>query len=155
MSRALLDINVLLALVDGNHVDHGRAWDWLDAEIVHGWASCPVTENGFVRTISQPRYPDPVPTSQALALLRQPASPPHHQFWPCDVSLLDDAVLDSVRVHGPKQVTDLCLVALAVKNDGRFVTFDRSVARPPSLPLGTNHNGGQAACTRHSGNRFS
>ena len=127
MSRALLDINILLALVDGDHVDHRRAWEWLDAEIVHGWASCPVTENGFVRIISQPRYPSPVPTSQAFALLRQACVPPHHQFWSCDVSLLDDAVLDSARIHGPKHVTDLYLLALAVSNDGRFVTFDRSV----------------------------
>lgn len=127
MSRALFDINVLLAIVDGDHVDHGRAWEWLDAEIVHGWASCPVTENGFVRIISQPRYPCPVPTSQALLLLRQACVPPYHQFWSCDVSLLDVKVLDSTRVHGPKQVTDLYLLALAVHNDGRFVTFDRSV----------------------------
>ena len=57
MSPALLDVNVLLALLDRDHVDHQRARDWLDAEIASGWASCAITENGFVRIVSQPRYP--------------------------------------------------------------------------------------------------
>ena len=57
MRRALLDVNVLLALLDSDHIDHRRAHDWLDEEIGLGWASCPITENGFARIISQPRYP--------------------------------------------------------------------------------------------------
>ena len=59
MRRALLDINVLLALLDGDHVDHMRAHQWLDVDMSAGWASCAITENGFVRIISQPRYPSP------------------------------------------------------------------------------------------------
>src|SRR5262249_18097872 len=62
-ARALLDINVLLALLDSDHVDHQLARDWINAEIQHGWASCAITQNGFVRIISQPRYPSPVPPS--------------------------------------------------------------------------------------------
>src|SRR5262249_31680377 len=61
--RALLDINVLLALLDSDHVDHQLARDWINAEIQYGWASCAITQNGFVRIISQPRYPSPVPPS--------------------------------------------------------------------------------------------
>ena len=57
MKRALLDINVLLALPDSDHIDHERARDWISTEIRHGWASCAITQNGFVRIISQPRYP--------------------------------------------------------------------------------------------------
>ena len=60
MKRALLDVNVLLALLDRDHVDHGRAGDRLTAEISYGWASCAITENGFVRVITQPRYPSPI-----------------------------------------------------------------------------------------------
>lgn len=71
MSRALLDVNVLLALLDSDHVDHERARLWLGREIGSGWASCAITENGFVRIISQPRHPSPVPAAQAMARLAQ------------------------------------------------------------------------------------
>lgn len=126
--RALLDINVLLALLDSDHVDHKRARDWIDAEIAHGWASCPITENGFVRIISQPRYPSPVSPSQALDRLARATRTDHHEFWPCSVSVLDERIVNRSRLHGPRQVTDAYLLALATANNGRFVTFDRAVA---------------------------
>lgn len=128
MTRALFDVNVLLALLDSDHVDHERAVDWLDREIASGWASCPITENGFVRVLSQPRYPSPVSATEAIELLGRARASGHHAFWPCDVSLLDEAVVDRSRLHGPRQVTDAYLLALAVRHDGRFVTFDRSVS---------------------------
>lgn len=127
MSRALLDVNVLLALLDSDHVDHDTATAWLDAEIADGWASCPITENGFVRILSQPRYPSPVTPAEAVDLLRQARGGSDHEFWPCDVSLLDDEVLDRTRLHGSRQVTDAYLLALAVAKQGRFVTFDRAL----------------------------
>lgn len=127
MSRALLDVNVLLALLDSDHVDHGRAHDWLDDGIEDGWASCAVTQNGFVRVISQPRYPSPVSPAVAVDLLRHACETPDHQFWPCDVSLLDARTVDSTRLHSPRQVTDAYLLALAVHHEGHFVTFDRSL----------------------------
>lgn len=129
MKRALLDLNVLLALLDGDHVDHTRAVRWLDDEIDGGWASCAITENGFVRIISQPRYPSPVSPAEAIALLAQATRSDRHAFWPCDLSVLDERAVDRTRVHGPRQVTDAYLLALAVAHGGRFVTFDRSVAQ--------------------------
>ncbi len=128
MRPALLDINVLLALLDSDHVDHGRAHDWLDGGIEEGWASCPVTENGFVRIISQPRYPSPIAPAQAIDLLRRACDNGPHEFWSCDISLLDARIVDRSRVHGPRQVTDSYLLALATVHHGRFVTFDRSVS---------------------------
>ena len=128
MSRALLDINVLLALLDSDHVDHERARDWLGREIGAGWASCAITQNGVVRIMSQPRYPSPVAPAAVADLLEQACSTAHHEFWPCEISLLDNRVVDCSRVHGPRQVTDAYLLALAVRRSGRFVTFDRSVA---------------------------
>ncbi len=125
MSRALLDVNVLLALLDSDHVDHRRAQQWLDDGIGAGWASCAVTENGFVRILSQPRYPSPVPPAQGLALLRRARDAGDHAFWPCDVSVLDAVRPD--RLLGARQVTDAYLLALAVAHSGRLVTFDRSV----------------------------
>ena len=74
MTRALLDVNVLIALLDSDHVDHERVRRWVDAEIGHGWASCAVTQNGFVRIISQPRYPSPVPPARAIGKLARAAA---------------------------------------------------------------------------------
>src|SRR3982751_3646652 len=113
--RALLDTNVLLALLDQQHVHHRRARDWLEDEIAGGWASCAITQNGFVRIVSQPRYPSPVPPAQATSLLEQACSTEHHEFWPCDITILDKASIDRSRVHGPRQVTDAYLLALATK----------------------------------------
>jgi uncharacterized protein len=128
VSRALLDVNVLLALLDADHVDHVRATAWFVAEQGEGWASCAVTENGFVRIISQPRYPSPVSVHQAASRLAQATRTPLHEFWPCQLSLLDPGTVDTTRVHGSRQVTDAYLLALAVSRGGRFVTFDQSVA---------------------------
>jgi hypothetical protein len=126
--RALLDVNVLLALLDMDHVDHQRARAWLGAEIEHGWASCAITENGFVRIISQARYPSPVTPTEAMHRLAGATATEHHRYWTCSVSLLDERVIDRSQLHGPRQVTDAYLLALAVANEGRFVTFDRAIA---------------------------
>ena len=125
--RALLDINVLLALLDADHVDHSRARAWMSAEIEEGWASCALTENGFVRIISHRSYPSPVPAAEAMKRLRRATSTQHHAFWPCQVSLLEPQLIDSTHIHGPRQVTDVYLLALAVASQGRFVTFDRAI----------------------------
>jgi toxin-antitoxin system PIN domain toxin len=127
VSRALLDVNVLLALLDADHVDHRRARQWLASEMRHGWASCALTQNGFVRVISQPRYPSPVPPAEAVERLRRATATEHHEFWPCSVSLLDARRVNASHVHGPRQVTDAYLLALAVQHGGRFVSFDRSI----------------------------
>lgn len=139
MSRALLDVNVLLALLDADHVDHERAGAWLDREIGSGWASCPITQNGFVRIVSQPRYPSPVVPTVAVELLEGATGTEHHEFWPCEISLLDVSVVDRSRVHGPRQVTDAYLLALAVARGGRLVTFDRSVVLS-SVPAATEEH---------------
>jgi toxin-antitoxin system PIN domain toxin len=127
MNQALLDVNVLLALLDSDHVDHTKAREWMESEIRYGWASCAITQNGFVRIISQPRYPSPVHPAKAIERLARAAGTKHHEFWPCSVSLLDGNTIQSDRLHGPKQVTDAYLLALAVAHGGRFVTFDQSV----------------------------
>ena len=128
MTRALLDVNVLLALLDSDHVDHQRAQAWAEKGLADGWASCAVTENGFVRIISQPRYPSPVPPSEAIKLLARARDGGSHDFWTCEISLLDPDVIDRSRLHGPRQVTDAYLLALAIAHGGCFVTFDRSLA---------------------------
>lgn len=126
--RALLDVNVLVALFDGNHSLHAAAMRWFDEHGDAGWASCPITQNGCVRVMSQPGYPNPIPVHAIVERLRQAASHVQHEFWPDEVSILDPLAVDTSRIHGAKQLTDVYLLALAVARGGRLVTFDRSLA---------------------------
>lgn len=125
--RSLLDVNVLIALFDQEHVFHRHARAWFDETIIDGWASCPFTQAGFVRIISNPRYPTGVSTTRAIQLIADATNDPHHQFWPADLPLTAPAI-DRTRVLGPAQVTDVYLLALAAAHNGRFVTFDRRIA---------------------------
>jgi toxin-antitoxin system PIN domain toxin len=125
--RALLDVNMLLALFDSTHLHHARAFAWWIAHRDEGWASCPLTENGFVRIISGARYPRSRSFVDGMALMRAQMALPGHMFWPDDISLVDPAAFDHDRILGPSQITDVYLLALAVKNGGRLVTFDRTI----------------------------
>lgn len=125
--RALLDVNVLIALFDADHSLHREAHAWFAANGKAGWASCPLTQNGCIRVMSQPRYANPIPVHAVAERLRLAVTDRHHEFWTDDVSLLDDRAIDTARIHGPRQLTDIYLLALAVARGGRFVTFDRAL----------------------------
>lgn len=125
--RALLDVNVLIALLDAAHVRHADATAWLSAELGHGWASCPLTQNGCIRIMSQPAYPGAIGCAQVAARLAAATRDRSHEFWPDDVSLVDTGVIDWNRALGHRQVTDNYLLALAVHRRGRLVTFDGRV----------------------------
>jgi toxin-antitoxin system PIN domain toxin len=125
--RALFDVNLLIALFDEQHVLHGRAHEWWVANRANGWASCPLTQNGFVRVICQPSYPNPISIAAALEFLAEQLADTDHSFWPDDISLLDAELFDRERILGPKQLTHVYLLALAVRNGGRLATFDRAV----------------------------
>ncbi len=126
--RALLDVNVLIALLDADHSLHARATQWFAGHARSGWASCPITQNGCIRVMSHPGYPNAVSVRAVMERLTEASASTFHEFWPDDVSLLDAKVADSARIHGPRQLTDLYLLALAVRHDGQFVTFDTSVS---------------------------
>jgi toxin-antitoxin system PIN domain toxin len=125
--RALLDVNVLIALLDAAHVGHGVATRWLAAQLRHGWASCPLTQNGCIRIMSQPAYPGALAAAEVAGRLAEAAAAPAHRFWPDDVSLLEGGVIHWSQVLGHRQVTDHYLLALAVRHRGRFVTFDARI----------------------------
>lgn len=127
--RALLDINVLIALLDQDHSMHGQARRWFATKADNGWASCPITQNGCVRIMSHPSYPNPLKVGAIMERLGEAIATAHHQFWTDDVSLLDARVADRTRIHGPRQVTDLYLLALAVHREGCFVSFDSTIPR--------------------------
>lgn len=126
--RALLDVNVLIALLDADHTSHTAALAWFANHAALGWASCPITQNGCVRIMSHPSYPGAPPVAEVVQRLRRATGEQVHEFWPDDVSLLDDTHLDATRIHGPRQLTDVYLLALAVHHGGALVTFDRSIA---------------------------
>ncbi len=125
--RALLDVNVLIALHDAQHVHHRLASEWFVANVAAGWASCPLTENGCIRVMSQPGYANPVSIGAALGLLKRSCAASVHAFWPDDLSVLDETRLLHAHLHGHRQLTDVYLLALAVRHGGRFVTFDARV----------------------------
>ncbi len=126
--RALFDVNVLIALLDQAHPHHVDATDWFKANIKDGWASCPITQNGCVRIMSQSAYPGSRPPSAVIERLRDAQAHSAHEFWPDGVSLLDAGVVDASRIHGARQITDTYLLALAVKRGGRLITFDEGIS---------------------------
>ena len=83
--RALLDVNVLVALFDENHTFNAAVGTWLAGNIHHGWASCPLTQNGCVRILSQPAYPNVLSVTDAVMRLRAAISGALPQVLPDSV----------------------------------------------------------------------
>ena len=132
--RSLLDVNVLIALLDADHASHRDAIAWFGEHARHGWASCPITENGCVRIMSHPAYPNGHSVAQVMDRLRAATSNNSHQYWADDVSILDDDVTDATMIHGQRQITSAYLLALAVKHGDRLVTFHSGI--PTSAVVG-------------------
>ena len=125
--RALLDVNVLIALLDSDHVSHTVAIEWFEANARHGWASCPISQNGCIRIMSTPSYRNALPVPVVMERLAAATGTRWHEFWTDDLSLLDPKVAEAPRLLGPRQLTDAYLLALAVRHGGRLVTFDTAV----------------------------
>ena len=126
MKRALLDTNVLLALAWPNHQSHDEAHAWFRSESRHGWASCAVTQLGFVRLSSNPAYtPSAVPPQQAAALLHELLAHKKHVFWPSPAADVPDIYL---RALGHQQVNDASLLEAAKRQGARLVTVDTKLA---------------------------
>lgn len=123
----MLDINVLVALLDVMHLHHARAFGWFRDNRVDGWLTCPLTQNGCVRILSQPQYSRRTSVAASMERLQVAMSIERHQFIPDDISLLDDSLVDIRRLSGPRQLTDVYLLALAVAHDARLVTLDARI----------------------------
>ncbi|MDP1901623.1 MAG: PIN domain-containing protein [Rubrivivax sp.] len=126
--RALLDVNVLVALLDAGHLHHRLATSWLAAQARRGWASCPLTQNGCIRILSLAAYPNPQPAARVVERLAAAATDRSHEFWPDAFSLLDAGVIAWPHVLSGRQVTDVYLLGLAVARKGTLVTFDRGIS---------------------------
>jgi len=127
--RALLDVNIVIALLDPDHAFHERAHNWWAANAKSGWASCPITENGVVRIMSHPGYSPGArfTPGDLISRLQLFARQTDHEFWPDDISLRDNAIFTTERIHSSRQITDLYLLALAAKHSGKLATFDQGI----------------------------
>jgi toxin-antitoxin system PIN domain toxin len=126
MKPALLDTNVLLALTWPNHQHHAEAHKWFSAQSGYGWATCAVTQLGFIRLSANPAYtPAPVSPPEAASLLERLLRHKSHRFWPSP-SAATPGIYS--RTLGHQQINDAYLVELARHQRGRFVTFDTRAA---------------------------
>ncbi len=125
---ALLDVNVLVALFDPDHVHHDPAHDWFADHRTDGWATCPITENGLIRILSNPAYsPTAEPPAAIVGRLRKFCASGHHTFWADDLSLLDTDGFQKRLPLTSRQITDAYLLALAHRRGGCLVTFDHTI----------------------------
>jgi toxin-antitoxin system PIN domain toxin len=119
---ALLDVNALIALAWDSHVHHARMRAWFTENSAHGWATCPLTESGFVRVSSNPKVlPAAIGVNAARGVLSALRAHDAHRFLTDDVSLSDS---DVPAISGHRQVTDAHLLTLARRHGVRLVTFD-------------------------------
>jgi toxin-antitoxin system PIN domain toxin len=124
----LLDTNILIALARTEHIAHEKVKRWFKERHTDAWATCALTESGFVRIVSNPAFFNPAPdVPEAAALLARLTEFPEHRFWTIDLNFRSAAQLFGDRVVGHQQVTDAYLLALAISKRGQLVTLDRSI----------------------------
>jgi toxin-antitoxin system PIN domain toxin len=137
---ALLDINVLVALFDPAHIRHGAAHDWFGRHRARGWATCPLTENGLIRVISSAAYPGRrTSLPDAVERLQAFRRSTGHVFWEDSISLCEASLVETTGIAGGGQLTDVYLLALAVRNGGRLATFDRRVSAAAVIGAEARH----------------
>ncbi len=130
----LLDANVLIALGDSDHVHHARVQAWFHSERGRAWATCPLTENAFLRIVGAASYPRSIGEPGVVrTVLEQMCAFPGHQFWEDSLSLREVAVFPTLP--SSKHLTDIYLLALAVARGGRLATLDRRID-PATIPGG-------------------
>ncbi len=128
MTAFLLDVNVLIALIDPDHVHYEPAHRWFAHHGRKAWATCPHTENGVLRIVGHLRYPGspgtPAVVAQTFAGL---CALPGHVWWSDDISILDSTIFDVTRLLNSAQVSDTYLLGLAKARGGKFATFDKRI----------------------------
>ncbi|OBG79641.1 ribonuclease [Mycobacterium sp. E802] len=117
---ALLDSNVLIALVVVEHVHHERASQWLSASAAP-FATCPITQGSLLRFLLRNGYT----ASAARDVVAAVHTADRHEFWPDSLSFVD-VRLDGVIGH--RQVTDAYLAQLARHLGGQLATLDTGLA---------------------------
>jgi toxin-antitoxin system PIN domain toxin len=127
--RFLLDVNVLIALLDVDHVGHDRATEWFEQTGHKAWATCPIIENGIIRILGGAAYTAvPFNCTEVAQTLREWCDSANHSFWPDEFSLLLEPAIELDRLTSPGRITDTYLLALAVRNGGKLATMDRRLS---------------------------
>lgn len=128
MKAALLDVNVLVALSWPAQESHPKVQNWFTRHSSYGWATCPQTQAGFIRILSNPSFsPSAVSPGEATQALRKSLAHPNHRYWPADVSYLEAIEPFASQIVGHRQVSDAYLLGLAIHNGGSLVTMDRGI----------------------------
>lgn len=129
MTGYLVDTNVLIALLWPRHTAHERAAAWFAKHRSRGWATCAITEAGFVRIVSNPAFSrDAVTPREASGLLAVNTAAADHAFWVDDLPFAAASAFAGPRLAGHQQVTDAYLVGLAVRRGGVLATLDEGIA---------------------------
>jgi uncharacterized protein len=129
MAATLLDVNALLALLWPEHQFHRTMSSWFQQHARRGWATCPITQMGFVRIVSSPSFTKhAAKIGDALQLLHLNIAHPNHEFWADDVAVPQSIKRWGMPLQGHRQITDAYLLGLAMHHKGRLATFDRSIA---------------------------
>jgi uncharacterized protein len=124
----LLDVNALVALFWPAHESHGLMLDWFSENAKRGWATCPLTQAGFVRITANPSFSSyAVSPKQARNLLDENLNHTAHQFWPAQISYSDAVEPFGDNVYGYRQVTGAYLLGLAIHHGGKLATLDRGI----------------------------
>lgn len=128
MKAALLDINILTALLWPAHEHHDVAHRWFGGRADAPWATCSLTQLGFVRIVSNPAFSrDALSPIEGVALLGENLAHPTHEFWADSLPLPAAVKGMDARLQGYKQLTDAYLLALAHRRKGVLATFDRAL----------------------------
>ena len=122
--RYLLDVNVLVSLAFPSHSFHDAAHSWFGAEKERLWATCALTQAGFVRVANRLLGASRESIGLALAGLERDCANSAHEFWPVDVDLRDLSSSQRARLTGANQVADMQLLVLAYRHKGQVATFD-------------------------------
>jgi hypothetical protein len=146
----LLDVNVLIALSWPDHSEHGAAQQWFKVHAKHGWATCNVTQLGFVRLTTNPLIlRRAVSPQDAIRVLKANTQHPQHRFWTSRDTIPEALARFGNTQIGHRQITDAYLLSLAVEKEGKLATFDGGIERIAQASgygkdsvetLGTNSN---------------
>ena len=129
MKSYLLDTNLLIALLWPSHERHDLAVKWFTRHRKKGWATCPITEAGFVRILSNPAFSrDAVHPREAIQVLSANTAAKDHVFWSDELSVAEAVAFAGVRLMGHQQVTDAYLLGLAIRRKGVLATLDQRIA---------------------------
>jgi toxin-antitoxin system PIN domain toxin len=128
VKTALLDVNILTALFWPAHEHHALAHAWFRRRGHARWATCPLTQLGFVRLVTNPAFSrDALSPVEAIALLSQNVGHAQHDFWSESLPLQQAVRGMEPRLHGFRQLTDAYLLALAHQRKGMLATFDQGL----------------------------